>query len=120
MNDFSGKNIVVTGAASGIGAAVVRRTLELGAQVIGLDINQATGESVGNAKGGQFYHCDVSDVASWEETTSMLSNRLDAIDHLHLNAGIQIAPPEAPLAEYQFSAMNLARYKKMTGVNIDG
>jgi len=120
MNDFSGKNIVVTGAASGIGSAVVRRTLELGAQVIGLDINQATGESVGNAKGGQFYHCDVSDVASWEETTSMLSHRLDAIDHLHLNAGIQIAPPEAPLAEYQFSAMNLARYKKMTGVNIDG
>jgi NAD(P)-dependent dehydrogenase (short-subunit alcohol dehydrogenase family) len=44
MNDFSGKNIVVTGAASGIGAAVVRRTLELGAQVIGLDINQAIGE----------------------------------------------------------------------------
>jgi len=120
MNDFSGKNIVVTGAASGIGSAVVRRTLELGAQVIGLDINQATGESVGNARGGQFYHCDVSDVASWEETTSMLSHRLDAIDHLHLNAGIQIAPPEAPLAEYQFSAMNLARYKKMTGVNIDG
>ena len=52
MNDFSGKNIVVTGAASGIGSAVVRRTLELGAQVIGLDINQAIGESVGNAKGG--------------------------------------------------------------------
>ena len=71
-------------------------------------------------KGGQFYHCDVSDVASWEETTSMLSDRLDAIDHLHLNAGIQIAPPEAPLGDYQFSAMNLARYKKMTGVNIDG
>ena len=63
MNDFSHKNIVVTGAASGVGAAVVRRTSELGAQVIGLDINQATGESIVNAEGGQFYHCDVSDVA---------------------------------------------------------
>ena len=52
MNDFSGKNIVVTGAASGIGAAVVRRTLELGAQVIGLDINQATGESLAMLRGG--------------------------------------------------------------------
>jgi len=120
MSDFTGKNIVVTGAASGIGAAVVRRTSELGAQVIGLDIKKASGESVVNAQGGQFHHCDVSDVASWEETTKMLTDSIGTIDHLHLNAGIQIAPPEAPIAEYQFSAMNLARYKKMTGVNIDG
>lgn len=52
MSDFSEKNIVVTGAASGVGAAVVRRTSELGAQVAGLDINKATGESVVNAQGG--------------------------------------------------------------------
>ncbi|MBT3460996.1 MAG: SDR family oxidoreductase [Gammaproteobacteria bacterium] len=120
MSDFSEKNIVVTGAASGVGAAVVRRTSELGAQVAGLDINKATGESVVNAQGGQFIHCDVSDVASWHETATTLNDRFGSIDHLHLNAGIQIAPPEAPLGDYQFSAMNLARYKKMTGVNIDG
>lgn len=120
MTNFTGKNIVVTGAASGIGAAVVRRTSELGAQVIGLDINKESGESVVNAQGGRFHYCDVSNVASWQETTSMLNESVGTIDHLHLNAGIQIAPPEASLAEYQFSAMNPARYKKLTGVNIDG
>ena len=120
MTDFTGKNIVVTGAASGIGAAVVRRGSELGAQVIGLDINRASGESVVNTQGGRFHHCDVSDVSSWQETASMLASNMGKIDHLHLNAGIQIAPPEAALAEYQFSSMTPERYKKMTGVNIDG
>ena len=120
MSDFSGKNIVVTGAASGVGAAVARRSSERGAQVIGLDINKATGGSVVNAEGEQCHHCDVSDVASWQETAGMLADRFGLIDHLHLNAGIQIASPEAPLADYQFRAMDLARYKKMTGVNIDG
>ena len=120
MSDFAGKNIVVTGAGSGIGAAVVGLASALGAEVVGLDINRASGESVVNAQGGRFHHCDVSDVTSWQETASMLRRDLGTIDHLHLNAGIQIASPDTPLADYQFSAMNLARYKKMTGVNIDG
>jgi NAD(P)-dependent dehydrogenase (short-subunit alcohol dehydrogenase family) len=120
MSDFSGKNIVVTGAASGIGAAVVSRASGLGAQVVGLDINKDLGESVVSERGGIFHRCDVSDLASWQETAQMLGERFGAIDHLHLNAGIQSAPPQASLDEYQFSAMTPERYKRLTGVNIDG
>ena len=120
MNDFADKNIVVTGAASGIGAAVVKRVSTLGARVIGLDINQNLPESAISGNQPQFHRCDVSDPSSWQETASMLSKSLGTIDHLHLNAGIQIAPPEASLEEYQFNSMTLERYKKMTGVNIDG
>jgi len=45
---------------------------------------------------------------------------MEGIDHLHLNAGIQSAPPAAGLEEYKFGAMTLARYRRMMGVNIDG
>ena len=51
MSDFTGKNIVITGAASGIGAAVVSRASGLGAQVVGLDINKGLGESVVSGRG---------------------------------------------------------------------
>lgn len=49
-----------------------------------------------------------------------LSETSGGIDHLHLNAGIQSAPPEAPLNEYRFDHMNLVRYRRLMGVNADG
>lgn len=39
MLDFTGKNVVVTGCATGIGAATVARLLDLGATVTGVDRN---------------------------------------------------------------------------------
>ncbi len=51
MSDFSRKNIVFSGAASGIGAAVVSRASGLGVQIVGLDINKGLGESVVRGRG---------------------------------------------------------------------
>ena len=39
MSQFSGKGVVVTGAAQGIGLAMVQRFLEEGASVIAFDRN---------------------------------------------------------------------------------
>ncbi|HEX7826537.1 MAG TPA: SDR family NAD(P)-dependent oxidoreductase, partial [Mycobacterium sp.] len=39
MTDFEGKRFIVTGAASGIGAAVAERLLSAGAEVVSLDRN---------------------------------------------------------------------------------
>ncbi len=49
MKRFEGKNVVVTGAASGIGAACVRRLFDEGATVLALDIGP---ESVGKIVSG--------------------------------------------------------------------
>ena len=120
MHDLSKKNVVVTGAASGIGASMVGVASVRGASVVCLDIDEGNGEAIARLHGATFYPCDVSKQESWQQVAQHLDGLLNGIDHLHLNAGIQSAPPEAPLEEYSFSSMTLDRYRKMMGVNIDG
>lgn len=110
---------VVTGASSGIGTAVMQMMAGAGHQVLALDVNDESGESLAKACGAIYQHCDVSSPDDWVRVVERLSE-LGAPTHVHLNAGIQIAPPEAPLDDYQFDAMVLERYRRMMGVNVDG
>ncbi len=112
--------LIVTGSASGIGLAVCEAAAKLGARVLALDI--AERESTGvqrllGTPGISYAQCDVSDPDAWAEVAANLEQ---TPTHLFLNAGIQIAPPEAPLSEYRFEALQLDRYRKMMGVNVDG
>ncbi len=118
--NLEGKNIVVTGAASGIGASVVAASVKQGATAIGLDIDETKGKLIVENAGGQFYQCDVSQSDNWESIATTLASSIGSIDHLHLNAGIQIAPPTAALDEYKFASVKIDRYRKMMGVNVDG
>lgn len=117
---LDGKVVVVSGAASGIGASVVKLAAKQGASTVGLDIDDDRGKAAVEQSGGTYQHCDVSDTESWATLADWIKSSHGGIDHLHLNAGIQSAPPEAPLAEYRFGAMQLSRYKQMMGVNVDG
>ncbi len=120
MKELNEKTVVVTGAASGIGAEVVALTAGAGARVTGLDIDGDRGRQVAQKHGAGFHECDVSDAASWEMLADHFSQDSAGIDYLHLNAGIQIAPPEADLDEYRFTAMTVPRYRRLMGVNVDG
>jgi NAD(P)-dependent dehydrogenase (short-subunit alcohol dehydrogenase family) len=117
---LDGKNVVITGAGSGIGASVVAASVKQGAKTIGLDIDATRGKQIVETAGGLFYPCDVSQNASWEIIAKSLASTIGHIDHLHLNAGIQIAPPDAALQEYKFGSLRIDRYRKMMGVNVDG
>ncbi|MFK7913894.1 MAG: SDR family oxidoreductase [Pseudomonadales bacterium] len=110
---------VVTGAVSGIGAAVTKAARAAGAEVLALDVNDELGERIAQETGATYQHCDVSDPADWAAVTTALA-KLGTPTHVHLNAGIQIAPPNAPMSEYAFEAMQLERYRRMMGVNVDG
>jgi NAD(P)-dependent dehydrogenase (short-subunit alcohol dehydrogenase family) len=110
---------VITGAGSGIGAALVRSARRADERVLALDIDDAAGVALAEETGAEFQHCDVSDPGDWQTVVSTLA-RLGTPDRIALNAGIQIAPPDAPLAEYQFDAMTLERYRRMMGVNVEG
>jgi len=124
MSAVNAKSIVlVTGSASGIGKAVVASAAQAGATVLALDIQdaadslrQANADAAGDV---HFMRCDVGSPEDWQSVANKLQE-LGSPSHIHLNAGIQIAPPEAPMSDYQFEAMQLARYRQMMAVNVDG
>lgn len=62
----SGISAVVTGGASGMGAATARHLAALGAKVALLDINAANCETVAKEIGGAAFTCDITDAASAE------------------------------------------------------
>jgi NAD(P)-dependent dehydrogenase (short-subunit alcohol dehydrogenase family) len=64
--ELQGTPVLVTGAASGLGAATARHIAGLGARVGVLDRNEERGRSVAGEVGGIFCACDVADPASAE------------------------------------------------------
>lgn len=57
---IEGSSALVTGAASGLGAAAARRFASAGAAVTVVDLNDARGEAVASDVGGQFVRGDVT------------------------------------------------------------
>ena len=58
--DLDGTSTVVTGAASGLGAATARHLARLGAAVVVADVQDEKGEELAEAIGGQYVHTDVT------------------------------------------------------------
>jgi NAD(P)-dependent dehydrogenase (short-subunit alcohol dehydrogenase family) len=69
--DINGQAAIVTGAASGLGAATARALAAAGAKVAVLDVNEQAALKVANAIGGLVAPCDV---ASSEEVTAALKS----------------------------------------------
>ena len=116
---YENKNCIVTGAASGLGEAVAHKLAERGANLLLLDIQADKGAAVAAKLNAKFMATDVSSVDAWEAVAQEVSNA-GPLHYLHLNAGIQIAPPSAPMEDYQFANMKLENYRRMMGVNVDG
>ncbi len=110
---------IITGAVSGIGAAVTRAVTAGGAKAIALDIDDQAGAALARETGAVYQHCDVGNPEHWHNVVASLTD-IGVPNRVHLNAGIQIAPPQAPLEEYQFEAMTHERYRRMMAVNVDG
>ena len=63
MMDIQGASAVVTGGASGLGAATARLLAERGTKVAVVDLNEELGEAVAKEVGGVFAKADVADEA---------------------------------------------------------
>ena len=88
---LEGKVAVITGTASGIGEATLRRFAEEGAKVVAVDINKEDGERVVQEvrdAGGEaiFFHGDVSDLNVLEEMIEKAVETYGGLDILHNNA----------------------------------
>ena len=87
---FDGRVVVVTGGASGIGAACARRFAAEGASVVVADIDGERGEAVAREIGGAFVNCDVADADAWQALRESVVDHFGRLDVLHSNAFLQI------------------------------
>ncbi len=115
MTMLGGKHILVTGAASGIGAAAARVFSGHGARVACFDIDEAGAAAVaGPLPGAMAVHCDVADPASVAAAIDAAIAAFGRLDGAFNNAGIEqsrgrMMPLEAiPLADFDaVMAVNL-------------
>lgn len=109
---FGGKVAIVTGGASGIGAAFVRRVHSEGAAVMIADLDVSGGEALAAELGGNavFRQVDVSDAAAVEAMVEACVAQFGGLDILYNNAGIGCfgLTPDLPLEQWhRVIAVNL-------------
>jgi NAD(P)-dependent dehydrogenase (short-subunit alcohol dehydrogenase family) len=120
MEDFKGATVLITGGATGLGAAAAELAAEAGARVAVLDVNEAEGRKTAERTGGLFRHLDVSSPAAWEQVVADIEAHLGPVSYAYLNAGIMTHPVSADLAPARLEDVTPERYRRMQGVNTDG
>jgi NAD(P)-dependent dehydrogenase (short-subunit alcohol dehydrogenase family) len=116
--------VLVTGAASGIGAATARRFAKAGATVIVCDVNRDGGSALVDELGfpHEFIHLDVASFEAWASAIAAVQARHSQLDGLVLNAGVMLRPIGANAMDGDLSpsVLNADTYRRVMGVNCDG
>ncbi|KAJ4835919.1 hypothetical protein Tsubulata_026515 [Turnera subulata] len=91
MGWLEGKVALITGGASGIGAASARLFVQNGARVLIADIQDELGQSlceqIGSPESISYVHCDVSCDSDVENAVDMAVSRYGKLDIMYNNAG---------------------------------
>lgn len=111
---FTGKVAIVTGGASGIGAAAVARLIGEGAQVLVADRDAAAGSAYAHRFGDRaaFARADVSNEDDIEAMVDTCTRRFGGIDILVNNAGIGGSGETTP-------DLDPATWRNVMAINID-
>lgn len=115
---IQGKVVIVTGAASGLGAATAQYLIAHGAKVILVDMNQALGEQLQRALGenAQFKPLDVSDENAVQHFFDEVASDYQQLNGLVNCAGV--APSAKVLSRDGIHA--LALFQNVLNINVTG
>ena len=114
--DMQGRGAIVTGGASGIGEATIRRMAESGANVAIWDMNEkAMAEIAGSIKGVKTHTCkvDVSNLAQVESAFKSTLAAFGKVDALVNSAGV--AGVNATVWEYPAE-----EWRRVVDINLSG
>ena len=105
MGRVAGKVALITGGASGLGAADARLLAAQGAQVVITDVQEALGqEMAATIPGALFLKHDVRDEAQWQDVVACTIAHFGKLDVLVNNAGLVRfgTIEESTLADFRF------------------
>jgi NAD(P)-dependent dehydrogenase (short-subunit alcohol dehydrogenase family) len=117
--EISGSVAIVTGAASGIGAAVARRLAGEGATVLVADVQDDRGSALADEIGGAFAHVDVTDTGSVQAAVDR-ATELGELRVLVNSAGIGPAARTVGRDGTYEAAHDLDLYKRVIAINLVG
>lgn len=102
---LSGRVVIVTGGAQGIGEACVRRFAREGAHVVIADLDDTRGQALATELGALYVHCDVGHKPDVDTLVAQAMAAHGRIDVLVNNAGIFKAAEFLDVTEADFDAV---------------
>lgn len=113
MFDFTGKTVLITGGAQGIGKETAKGVVQGGGHAVILDINEKTGnaakEELGNAS---FYRIDLGNGENIREVMAKILKDFDRVDVLINVGGI--------ISKLPFQEISDAEWERTLKINLTG
>ena len=117
--DINGSSAIVTGGASGIGAAVARQLAARGARVVVADLQEEKGAALAEEVGGRFVHVDVTSTEQVGNAV-LAATELAPLRAVVNSAGIGWAQRTIGRDGSVESAHDLDAYTKVIQINLIG
>ena len=92
--EVSGRTIIITGGASGIGAALARQMAAAGAKVVVADLNGDAARALADGIGGLGLACDVTRESDIQAAVRAAEDRFGPVDIFVSNAGFGVGEPD--------------------------
>ncbi|MFF9504267.1 glucose 1-dehydrogenase [Streptomyces sp. NPDC014656] len=114
MNDLTGKTVLITGGARGLGAEAARQAVAAGASVVVTDVLDEDGEATAASLGerARFFHHDVTSEEEWAAAVAYAVAEFGGLHGLVNNAGISTGA----LLETE----SVEHFRKVLDVNLTG
>ncbi|MDE2296253.1 MAG: SDR family oxidoreductase [Gammaproteobacteria bacterium] len=108
---LEGRSVLITGGASGIGAAFVEAFAAQRARVSFLDVDATAGEALARRTGASFLDCDLLDIDALRAAVAQVERAQDGIGVLVNNAGKD--------DRQEFATIEPADWRRLLAFNLD-